>query len=179
MYQYFSDTKDLYYYLIDLAAATKFSFINAETAGIEGNFFTRYRYAVFHGARFDFNHVRYGSILYHATYESHESGIGDVAETLKASSLSYIRNLVDEGLRRGELRQDLDADFLSYALYQLTVALRDYLSARFSFSFKDAVRNGSGSPIPENDLLAVLEDMMEIFKRGIDANPAPQSKRKP
>jgi AcrR family transcriptional regulator len=167
MYQYFDDKKDLYLYLVGLAAETKFGFINEAITDFKGDFFKRYRYIIFHGARFDFSQARYGSILYHATYESSESGMNEVAARLKESSLLYIRDLVDEGLRQGELRQDMDAGFLSYALYQVTVALRDYLSARFGFSFRDAVHNATGSPIPEQELLAVLDEMMNLFRRGI------------
>jgi AcrR family transcriptional regulator len=167
MYQYFEDKKDLYYYLVGLAAEAKFNFISEAIADIGGDFFTRYKSAVFYGAQFDFTQAKYGSILYHATFESNEAGISDIAERLKASSISYIRGLIDESRIRGELRNDIDAGFLSYAVYHVTLALREYLSATFSFNFKDAVRDALGSPVPEPELLAVIEDMMKLFSGGM------------
>lgn len=92
-----------------------------------------------------------------------------VAAQLKAASQRYLRNLVDDGVRSGDLRSDLDVDIAVYALYQLTVALRDELSERLGFSFADAVRRGAGSPVPDDELLAVLDALFDLLRRGLAA----------
>ncbi|MFU8888627.1 MAG: TetR/AcrR family transcriptional regulator [Trueperaceae bacterium] len=168
VYQYFDGKLDLYRYLVDLAAETKFRFIDAARAGDAADFFSQVRQAAFHGARFDFSQPRYASLLYHATYEPSTPETLEVSSRLRAASHAYLRGLVDAGLARGDLRPDLDRDMTVYVLYQQIVALRDFLTARFGFSFKDAVRAGAGLPIRDEELGAVLDELVGILRRGLE-----------
>jgi hypothetical protein len=52
-------------------------------------------------------------------------------------------------------------------LYQQIVALRDFLMARFGFSFKDAVRAGVGLPIRDEELGDVLDELVGVLRRGL------------
>ena len=76
---------------------------------------------------------------------------------------------MDAGIHAGDLRAELNVDFAVFALYQLSVSLRDYLTERFSFSFVDAVRRGGGSPVPHDDLMAVLDELVDHLRRGMAA----------
>ena len=172
VYQYFAGKQELYLYLVTLAAETKFSFIDASLPGDVADFFERFRLSVYHGARFDFSRPRLGSLLYNATYEPSGAATLEVAAQLRAASLQYLRTLVEAGIRNAELRDDLDVDYVVFALYQLTVSLRDFLGERFGFSFKDAVRQGSGSPIDDAALHAVLDQMADLLRQGL-AGPEP------
>jgi TetR/AcrR family transcriptional regulator len=167
VYQYFAGKQDLYLYLVTLAAERKFGFIDGSVPAGVGGFFERFRLTVFHGARFDFTHPRLASLLYNATYEPSGPETRAVSAQLKAASYRYLRGLVDAGLRAGDLRADLDVDFAVFALYQLTISLRDFLSERFDFSFADAVRRGGGSPVPDADLMAVLDEFVDLLRRGL------------
>jgi TetR/AcrR family transcriptional regulator len=169
VYQYFGGKQDLYLYLVTLAAERKFGFIDGALPADEDDFFERFRLTVFHGARFDFTHPRLASLLYNATYEPSGPETRAVSTQLRAASYRYLRGLVDAGIRAGDLRADLDVDFAVFALYQLTISLRDYLSERFSFSFVDAVRRGGGSPVPDDDLMAVLGAFVDLLHRGLAA----------
>lgn len=169
VYQYFDGKQDLYLHLVTLAAERKFAFIDASVPKDVAGFFQRFRLTVFHGARFDFTHPRLASLLYNATYEPAFPEIRAVSAQLRADSHVYIRGLVDAGIRAGDLRADLDADFAVFALYQLTISLRDYLSERFDFSFVKAVRQGGGSPVGDEELLAVLGEFVEVLRRGLAA----------
>ena len=168
VYQYFDGKLDLYRYLVGLAAETKFAFIDAAQAGDAPDFFTQYRQAVLHGARFDFGQPRYASLLYHATYEPSTPETLEVSARLRAASHDYLRGLVDAGVTRGDLRADIDREMAVYALYQLTVALRDVLGARFGFSFKDAVHAGAGLPIADAELGGVLDELVTVLRRGLE-----------
>jgi AcrR family transcriptional regulator len=167
VYQYFDGKLDLYRYLVDLATETKFRFIDAARASDGPDFFSQYRQAVSHGARFDFSQPRYASLLYHATYEPSTPETLEVSARLRATSHGYLRGLVDAGIARGDLRADLDRDTTVYALYQLTIALRDFLSDRFGFSFKDAVRAGAGLPIRDEELGDVLDELVGVLRHGL------------
>ncbi len=167
VYQYFDGKQDLYLYLVTLAAERKFGFIDGSLPADAGGFFERFRLTVFHGARFDFTHPRLARLLYNVTYEPTGPETRAVSAQLKAASYRYVRGLVDTGIRSGDLRAELDVDFAVFALYQLSVSLRDYLSERFAFSFVDAVRHGSGSPVPDDDIMAVLDELVELLRRGL------------
>ena len=167
VYQYFDDKSELYQYLVQLAAETKFGFIDESVTAQATDFFARFQQTAFHGARFDFSRPRYANILYHATYEPSGADVLEVSHQLKDASFDYIRGLVRDGIDRGDLRRDIDLEFTVFALYQLTVSLRDFLSARFGFSFKDAVRKGAGSPIDEAALNEVLDGLVAFFRSGI------------
>lgn len=171
VYQYFDGKLDLYRYLVDLAAETKFRHIDARLAGDAPDFFSQVRQAAFHGARFDFSEPRYASLLVHATYVPSLPETAEVSARLRATSHAYLRGLVDAGVARGDLRADLDREMTVYALYQLTVALRDFLGARFGFSFEDAVRAGAGLPIRDEELGAVLDELVGVLRHGL-AHPA-------
>jgi AcrR family transcriptional regulator len=176
MYQYFDDKKELYLYLVKLSAETKFGFIDSsiDEGAADSDFFEKYKMIVFYGASFDFSRPRYANILYHATYEPSEPEIREISEELKDASYQYIKVSVEEGVRRGQLRNDLSVDFMVFALYQLTVALRDYLSSKYSFSFKKAVEKGAGSPVREAELKVVLDEFIDFFKQGLQAAPHPR-----
>jgi AcrR family transcriptional regulator len=167
VYQYFDGKQDLYLYLVTLAAERKFGFIDGAVPAETGGFFERFRLTVFHGARFDFTHPRLAGLLYKATYEPSGPEIRAVSAQLKAASYQYLRGLVDAGIETGDLRADLDVEFAVFALYQLTISLRDYLSERFAFSFEDAVRRGGGSPVSDDDLMAVLDVFVDLLRRGL------------
>ena len=159
VYQYFDDKLALYRHLVDQAGRTKFGFIDASLPNDAAGFFEQVRHVVFHGARFDFTHPREGSLLYLATYEP---SVPEVSAELRAASYHYVRGLVAAGVRQGDLRADLDVEFAVFAVYQLSVSLRD-------FSFKEAVRRGSGSPVPDDELWAVLDELVGLFRRGMGA----------
>jgi AcrR family transcriptional regulator len=167
VYQYFDGKLDLYRYLVDLAAETKFRHIDARLADDAPDFFSQVRQATFHGARFDFSEPRYASLLYHATYQPSAPETAEVSARLRAVSHAYLLGLVDAGVARGDLRTDIDRDMTVYALYQLTVALRDFLSARFGFSFEDAVHAGAGTPIRDEELSAVLDELVGVLRHGL------------
>jgi AcrR family transcriptional regulator len=167
IYQYFDDKKELYLYLVKLAAETKFAYIDRSIDLADADFFEKYKQTVFHGASFDFSQPRYANILYHATYEPTDPDIQEVSAELKKATFQYLRLSVDEGIRRGELRNDLSVDFMVFALYQLTVALRDYFSSKFNFSLKHAVEKGLGSPVGDEELKAVLDEFIDFFKQGL------------
>lgn len=170
IYQYFEGKQDLYLHLVTLAAERKFGFIDGSLPANVAGFFERFRLTVFHGARFDFTHPRLASLLHNVTYEPSGAETRAVAAQLKAASQRYLRGLVHDGLRSGDLRPDLDVDIAVYALYQVTVALRDELSERFGFSFADAVRRGAGSPVPDDELMAVLDALVDLLRRGLAAH---------
>jgi TetR/AcrR family transcriptional regulator len=167
VYQYFDGKHDLYRHLVTWAAERKFGFIDGAVPSDAGGFFERFRLTVFHGARFDFTHPRWASLLHRATYEPSSPEIREVSAQLKAASHAYLRGLVLAGIRAGDLRADLDVDFAVFTLYQLTISLRDYLSERFAFSFDDAVRRGGGSPVPDDDLMEVLATFVDLLRRGL------------
>lgn len=168
MYQYFEDKKELYLYLVKLSAEVKFRFIDQTINGSAADFFRRYRMMIFYGAKFDFSQPRYANILHHATYESTELEVVEISADLKEASFQYIKVSVEEGIRQGQLRNDISSDFMVFALYQLTVGLRDYLSKRFNFSFKEAVKRGKGSPVSDENLLEVIDELMNFFRNGLE-----------
>lgn len=167
VYQYFDGKQDLYLHLVTLAAERKFGYIDGSLPAEVGGFFERFRLTVFHGARFDFTHPRLAGLLYNVTYEPSVPETRAVSAQLKAASYRYLRGLVDAGIRAGDLRADLDVDLAVFALYQLSVALRDELSARFDVSFADAVRRGGGSPVHDDQLMAMLDALVDLLRRGM------------
>ena len=172
VYQYFEDKQELYLYLVTLAAQTKFECIDASVRGeasvpgSEPGFFERYERTVYHGARFDFTHPRHGTLLYNATYEPSGEMLA-VAARLREQSARYLRSLVETGMATGDLRADIDVEFAVFALYQLTISLRDYLSERFGFSFKGAVQAGAGSPISDQALREVIAERARLLRQGL------------
>jgi hypothetical protein len=93
--------------------------------------------------------------------------VPEVSVELRAASYRYLRTLVTAGVGRRDLRPDLDVEFAVFAVYQLSVSLRDFLSERFGFSFKEAVRRGGGSPVPDDELWSVLDELVELLRRGM------------
>ena len=166
LYQYFEGKQELYLYLVTLAARTKFEFIDASVPSSDTGFFERYEWTVYHGARFDFSHPRLGTLLYNATYEPNRATLA-VSTQLREQSASYLRSLVEAGLAAGDLRADLDVEFAVFALYQLTVSLRDFLSQRFGFSFKRAVQAGAGPPISDEALRQVIAELARLLRQGL------------
>jgi AcrR family transcriptional regulator len=170
MYQYFENKKDLYLYLIGYVADAKLSFITQTITHEENDFYKMFKELNLTSAMFDLSHPVYSRMLVNAMREVNNKELGDMASNILKMSDEYLKGFVLMAQQSGQIRRDIDTEFIAFLISRLSVSLQDYISIKYNFSYHDIVTRGSGElPVSREDIEKVLDDLILIFKTGIEA----------
>lgn len=173
IYQYFDDKKDLYLYLVDLAAQEKQRFL----AGLQPpdprmNIFDYLRWLARVGVDFELSNPRLGQVAYRAIYGDlpfHDETLARVREV----SRRYVAQLVQQGIDQGDVAQEIDPDLAGFVLNTLIVNLGSYILDRIGADPRDVIANAR----EHLDLAAyeqVFDQFVRIVQYGLAAErPAP------
>lgn len=176
-YQYFKDKKDLYLYLVDLAAQQKLAFFReTESSQPKGSFFLRLRWLFDVSTQFDLSHPALTQIINRAVY-------GDipfreeVMQRTQAATSGYLRELVQQGIERGDIAPGLNLDLAVFAVQALGNELRQFIPRQLALNVEELAQE-----IPPSLDMATLhrlyDDVIQILERGIgnfDSERAPQT----
>lgn len=166
-YQYFEDKKELYLYLVDLANKEKLAFLQAaKPPRSKMGFFPYLRWLFSVGTQFDLTHPALSQIVYRTVY-------GDVPfrdEVLKmtqASSTEYIKQLVQQGVKQGDIADDINPDIAAFAVITLGEGLRHYIPAQIGIDTKQLVEKGVEKDIDLKAIDQIYDDLFKILEYGL------------
>jgi len=171
-YQYFEDKKELYLYLVDLANKEKLAFMQQAKAP-ESNmgFFPYLRWLFDVGTKFDLTHPALSQIINRAVY-------GDlpfreeVLATTQASSNEYLKQLVQNGIKQGDVANNINLDMAVFAINTLGEGLRHYIPAQLNLDTKQLAEKGVDASIDMEAINQIYDDLFQILEHGlgIDSN---------
>ena len=175
-YQYFEDKKELYLYLVNLANKEKLAFLQtAKPPKSKMGFFPYLRWLFSVGTQFDITHPALSQIVYRTVY-------GDVPfrnEVLKmtqASSTEYIKQLVQQGVKQGDVADDINPDIAAFAVITLGEGLRQYVPAQIGIDTKQLVQKGVKEDIDLKVIDKIYDDLFRILEHGLSRRMSqPQS----
>lgn len=165
-YQYFSDKRDLYCYLLDIAIQEKIAFLQAqEPPNPSTDFFTYLRRLLEANLTFDLSQSHLSQILYRA-WCSNAPGREQILQQITDPILAFYRSLVAQGISQGILAPDINPDLGAFLLNALVTDLRRFLAIKLSTTpeqlAQDRLPDEHKSAIQE-----VLDDLVRILEHGL------------
>ena len=166
-YQYFSDKKELYLYLVDLANREKIAFLQqAKPPQPNMGFFPYLRWLFSVGTKFDLTHPALSQIVYRSVY-------GDVPfreevlQMTQASSTEYIKELVRQGIEQGNVVDNVDPDLAAFAILTLGEGLRHYIPAQLGIDTKQLAEKGVKKDLNMQAIERIYDDLFQILEHGL------------
>jgi AcrR family transcriptional regulator len=164
-YQYFEDKKDLYLYLIELAAQEKNDFINGHPPpDPDMPIFDYFRWMYGVGVKFRFQNARMAMISYRSVY-------GDAPlpeETIKVieeGNNQLFEGLIAKGKADGHIREDVEPEMVAFFFNAIFNNLGDYMLKRLGIAPEDLMNNVGLLETPEGE--ALFASAIDFMERGI------------
>jgi len=165
-YQYFESKKDLFLYLISIAAREKADFLYKHPPpDSEMNIFDRLRWLFSAGLKFEFSNPKLAQIGYRAIYGD-ATLLEESLEQIRKASSQFYTDLVQEGITQGVIRKDIDPRLAAFMFDAVFMKLGDYMLEKLSISRERLGEEGQkvlDTPEAEqifNDLMMILESGM-------------------
>jgi AcrR family transcriptional regulator len=154
-YQYFKDKKDLYKYLIDEIYKKKITYLTPTMKNpFDMNFFDLLRDIYASGLKFAKDNPQLAKIGYHMLRDSGQEVFNEVIDEKKGEGIQIYKQILELGIKRGDIRSDINLDMSAYFLFQLGNSL--------SNDFIEFFDTGE-----ENQVFNLVEGMIEMLKSGI------------
>lgn len=171
-YQYFADKKDLYLYLIDLATQQKIAYFKStRPPESEIGFFAYLRWLFGASTQFELIYPALGQIVHRAFYSDlpfHD----EVLKRTQMASSGYIRELVNQGIERGDIAASVDADLAVFILNTLIYRLRDFIPQQLNLTPTQLARDQL-SPADRTTIEQIFSQLVQVLEQGLGRSPTP------
>lgn len=130
LYQYFADKKDLYLYLLDIAAQEKLAFLQSiEPPDPQMSIFAYMRWMVSANTHFELSHPRLGQVVYRALFGDLPFHDETIAQ-MKAGPMEYFKTLVQQGIANGHIVSDIDPEVAAFVFNSVFTELGKFIFQR-------------------------------------------------
>lgn len=163
MYQYFADKKDVYLYLLDVAGERKVSYMNGIMDPADDYFTNLYKLIVASN-KFSFDHPRLSQLVSNMMSGGNDPFPDELFTHLRKAGEAWVKQSLIQAQAKGEVRADLDLDFLSYFVTRLTIDFGNYLIEKNQLSYGQVV---AGNRIPEGIMEEAAEHFIMVLREGI------------
>ncbi|MBF7096698.1 TetR/AcrR family transcriptional regulator [Alkalibacter mobilis] len=154
-YQYFTNKKDLYKFLIEEIYKKKISYLTPEMANPSGmNCFEFLKELFKSGIRFAKENPRLAKIGQHMLSDSEADTYNEIMDDKKDEGLKIYKNILAEGVKRGDVKADINLNLAAYYLFQLSNSISGDLIDLFGKS-------------EEENFMSLVEDMIDLLENGI------------
>lgn len=165
-YQYFEDKKDLYLYLLELAAEEKLAFLQAqEPPDPEMDIFAYLRWLYEGGARFQFSHPRLSQVGYRALYTDAPFR-EELLQQMQSVATGFYRRLLEQGIERGDIDPQVDAGMAAFVLGTLLNEFGNYLIEQIGLDPQKLAEDGL-SPAESAQFSEKVDAFLYVLEHGI------------
>ena len=170
LYQYFEDKRDLYLYLIQLAAEEKKTFLAQHPPpDPRMSLFDFLRWLMREGTRFELSNPRLAQVAYRALFSDRPFG-DEPFSRLREVALEYYDGLVQLGIAQGVIDPQIDRGLAVFLFSAVFNEFGRYLLEREQIDLQTLARGEiSYQDLPNAGL---VDQLIEILQRGL----APQAK---
>jgi AcrR family transcriptional regulator len=152
-YQYFSDKKDMFIYICGLAGSEKLKYISNVLPEISRiSFFDVYKKIYMAGIQFGKDHPEYFRISNDILKDSELRT--EIVGSQVGRSDGFFTDFLKSGIEKGDIREDIDVEFVSSMLTSLSAAMGEY-----------CIRKYDGLDLDELEVYA--DRFIEMIKNGI------------
>lgn len=170
MYQYFEDKKDLYTYILELAAAEKLSFIQSQGVSPDAHFFTTFEQALLAGARFNLEHPQYGKIMSNAMEPSGEEVLQEITARLRSLAHQYMKKMLIDAQEKGTIRKDINPGLVAHLLNaMLSTGLTEYLLESLETNMRDLLADSKEAQrISVEQIHHIIGEVIKFLRNGLE-----------
>ena len=169
MYQYFEDKKDLFVYLLELAAAEKLAYIQQEVDP-KAEFFTACEQTILAGTRFGLNHPKLWHVMANAMDTTGEELLHEFIAKGKKMSQEYFSRMIRKGQEQGSIRRDIDIRLAAHMVSSmLSLGLMDYIMDLFGVGTLEEllVRPELGQKLTEKEVKKMSRELTKLLRNGL------------
>lgn len=158
-YQYFDDKKDLFLYLVQLAAEEKVNFISPLMQNPEKHdVFTLLREIYLSGMQFAAEHPEYAEISKKILVNKNAPIYREIMADNFPTAYQFFETLLENAMVRGEVRPDIDVKMFAYLIASMNTLVLEYYTEYVApdydekmfetiDKFLDFLKNGIGEKI--------------------------------
>ncbi len=168
VYQYFKDKKSLYLYLLELAAAMKYNFLQKAIAEGYIDFWDLYKKMFISGIAFDLEQPRYSSLLLLSSQEKQIEELAAIARAQKKQAWEMMQGLLKVEQAAGRLRSDLSLPFIAWQVIAVSLGIAEYLTLNYGIDYLENARNNRPAyALSEQEILETVDGMIAVMKNGL------------
>ena len=144
-YQYFADKKDLYIYLLNLVSKAKLTLMQQTPPPKTEMDFYKYLSWLFEmSIHFDKTYPKLSRLSYRAFYGNSSFQDREIDE-IKQGSSKFIRQIVLQGIEKGDINSDLDLDLVVFVVDTMINAFNNYIPHKLGTTADVLAEKGSSS----------------------------------
>ena len=164
VYQYFENKKDLYEFLIELAAEEKLKYTKKviKKAG-DGDFMKWYRKLLHQSLLFDLENPMLGCLLINVSQERNNAEIGNLALTNKRETAIFLQKVLELHQPK-TLPASLRTNKLAFHLTQLGFGLTDAFCIEKELDLREFAQERTPVEYDEEEVKAFVKDMVNALK---------------
>ena len=168
IFQYFGSKKNLYFHIFEYAVGLVRRSLKGVKAETEGqDFFIRLSKSLRAGVYFIQRYPRIYQIYLKMLFQEDFPFRADLLRTIRIFSMDYLRPIVEEGMKRGELRHSLDPEVAAFFLD----AMLDRFLQAYCIAYMDS---GLGLfQANEEVIQRRIEDCITIVRLGMASTVSP------
>ncbi|NLW12332.1 MAG: TetR/AcrR family transcriptional regulator [Clostridiaceae bacterium] len=157
-YQYFAGKKDLYRHILDKILERKMEFLTPVMANpMEMDFFQLLRETYVAGLRFATSNPELQQISQRLMADRNHPVFVEFIQDNMGKADDVFRQLIQLGISRGELREDLDVAFAAHIISEMNNSVADF--------YKSYVKQTM-----DDDYLNMVDKLLDFLRRGIGSS---------
>ncbi|NEQ52372.1 MAG: TetR/AcrR family transcriptional regulator [Leptolyngbya sp. SIO3F4] len=141
VYQYFTNKKELYHYLIQLATEQKLQVTKPLIQKTGADLWKWYRKLFAKSLMFDLQHPVLGSFMLNVTHERNSPEVGSLVLTHKRESMDFYIAMLKQFQKKGNLSKKIDLVPTAYILSQTAFGFLDGLCIEQNIDLREHARN--------------------------------------
>lgn len=168
IYQYFENKKELYLYLIQYLSELRLSNLDdlVDRPGI--TFFDIIRENFAMKIKFDIEYPVYSGFLYNTIEERHIEELGDLMLKMKESIMKLIVPILQRFIDKGEIRDDLDIEIMTYYITQIQLGTYDFFALKYKINYREnIIQKKPVISLSEEEIAKSVRDFTDIMENGL------------
>ena len=172
MYQYFEDKKDLFTYLLEIAAQKKMSYLEHQRLSEEEDFFIMFEKMSLAGAKFNMENPKLGQLMASVLDPTAEPFLRDLYSHLKKMSLDYMVNLISENQKLNRLRGDIDPHLVAHIINSFfSNGLVEFFLQDLNISYHEFLTDPNKTKeLTEQKIQTVICHITKILRKGLEGD---------
>ncbi len=157
-YQYFEDKQDLFFYILQKMAAEKITYLTPLIQNVsELDFFELLRQIHKAALKFAMEYPQYAAIGSHLLKDRESKIYRETISTNFSSGMEFYRALLEDAIKRGQVRQDIDVQMLAYFITLINNSMVEYYTEYVSDQFDET-------------MLASIDQFINFIEHGLSAS---------
>ena len=142
VYQYFNDKLDLFTYLISECNQLKMNHISSIRRDSYDSFWSYFKSIISANIKFDKDNPLHSIFLFCLEDNLNSKSTGHLFDEYKNQTLKGYHALVVDEVSKGNFRNDISIDTLSFYLYTNTLSINKHFVAKHNIDFRQYAENG-------------------------------------